>query len=71
MIHHKTCIHYIPAFVYLVCFYSQRVLQLDLFHSIILYPALRYVLLFISVYTNLNLNSMFSNTFLNISANFQ
>ena len=34
MIPHKTYILHIPAFVYLVCFYSQIILQSDHFHGI-------------------------------------
>ena len=40
MIPHKTYIPHIPAFVYLVCFYSQSILQSDHFHSIIFHPVL-------------------------------
>ena len=40
MIPHKTYIPHIPAFVYLVCFYSQSILQSDHFHGIIFRPVL-------------------------------
>ena len=40
MIPYKTYMPHIPAFVYLVCFYSQIILQLDHFHSIIFRPVL-------------------------------
>ena len=40
MIPHKTCILHIPAFVYLVCFNSQSILQFDHFRGIIFCPVL-------------------------------
>ena len=38
MIPHKPYIPHIPAFVYLVCFYSQIILQSDHFHGVIFRP---------------------------------
>ena len=63
MIHHKTCIPRIPAFVYLVCFYSQTILPSNNFQGIISvqFSALHYFIF--SVYTYLNFNRMFSSTF--------
>ena len=63
MIPHKTYIPHIPAFVYLVCFYSQSILRSDHFHGIISvqFSALHYLIF--SVYTDLNVNRMFSCTF--------
>ena len=63
MIPHKTHMPYIPAFVNLVCFYSQCILQSDHFHGIfsVQFSALHYFIF--SVYTNLNLNRMFASIF--------
>ena len=48
---HKTYIHHIPAFVYLVCFYSQRILQSDHFYCIISvqFSALHYLFFSVSI----------------------
>ena len=40
MIPHKKYIPHIPVFLYLVCFYSQSILQSDHFHGIIFRPVL-------------------------------
>ena len=40
MMPHKTYTPHIPAFVNLVCFYSQSILQSDHFHGIIFRPVL-------------------------------
>ena len=64
MIPCKTYIPHIPAFVYLVCFFSAkvycpRIIFMALFS--IQFSSLHYFIL--SVYTNLNFNRMFSSTF--------
>ena len=61
MIPHKTYIPHIPAFVYLICFHSQSILQSN--HFNIFRPVLCSALLLFSVYTYLNLNRMLSGTF--------
>ena len=66
MIPHKTYIPnipHIPAFVYLVCFYSQSILSWYHFQGIIFRPVLCSALFFFSVYTNLNFNRFFFSTF--------
>ena len=57
---HKKYITHIPAFVYLVCFYSQTILQSDHFMALffVKFSALHYFIF--SVYTNLNFSRMFS-----------
>ena len=64
MINPKMYIPHIPAFVYLVCFftakvYSSRIISMALFSAQV--SALHYFIF--SVYTNLTLNRMFSSTF--------
>ena len=64
MIPRKAYIPQIPAFVYLVCFftakvYSRRIIFMALFSA--QFSALHYFIF--SIYTNLNFNRMFSSTF--------
>ena len=64
MIPHKMYIAHIPAFVYLVCFftakvYISRIIFMALFS--LRFSALHYVIF--CVYTNLNFNRMFASTF--------
>ena len=56
---HKKYIPYIPALVYLVCFYSQSILQSDIFMALfsVQFPALQYFIF--SVYPNLNFTECF------------
>ena len=63
IIPHKIFIPHIPAFVYLVCFYSQSILQSFIFMALffVQFSALHYFIF--NVYTNLNFIRMFSGTF--------
>ena len=68
MIPHKTYITDKPAFVYLVCFHSQSILQSGHFHRIIFHPVLCLQCIYISVYNYLDSHRMcfFFSLFQNI-----
>ena len=69
MIPHKTYIPHIPAFVYLVCFYSQSKLLSDHFHDIIFRPVLCSALFYFQCLYKFEQNVF--QYISNISANFQ
>ena len=60
---HKTYIPHIPAFIYLVCFSAGVYCSRGIFMAFFLSSSLFCTILF-SVYTKLNLNRMFSSTFI-------
>ena len=62
MIPHKMYIPHIPSFVYSVCFYSQSILQKDLFHGIIFGSVLCSASFNFSVYTDLNYELCFGSS---------